>query len=275
MLAAGQLIVVDTGPGSWANMADAHLPVSRLTAILLSHFHSDHIGDLGEVVTQTWMKGRSQPLDVYGPPGVEEVVAGFKTAYALDHRCRVEQFGEQNMPILSGTMHPLSIQITAPDTSVLIIDRNGLKVTAFLVDHAPATPAYGYRFEYKGRVLVISGDTAKSDNLVKYASDADVLIHEVVAKSLVLQGTMALSKAGGHERMVDMARKVLSGHTAADEVVEEARKAHVKKLVFTHIAPSLPPFLPNFVLRWLFFDKQDGGFEGPIIFGTDGLWIEA
>ena len=271
VLAAGQFILVDTGQGSWANIVEEQLPVSRLSAILLTHFHSDHITELGEAVTQSWMKGRSGTLDVYGAEGVEQVVAGFDAAYALDRKYRTAQYGS-NMPGEAGRMQAHTVKLPAADEAAVVIEKNGLRVTAFAVDHQPAAPAYGYRFEYQGKVLVISGDTSRSENLIKHASGADVLIHEVVAKHLVQHAADFLHNSG-HLRFAEMARDAQSNHTAASEVVDVARQAKVKKLVLTHLAPALSPATPNFIMRWVFFDGFRTGFNGPVVFGTDGMWI--
>ena len=77
VIAGGQFWLIDTGPGSWRNVDRFNLPVSKLSGVLITHFHSDHIGDLGEAITQSWIAGRATPLDVYGPQGINEVVGGF------------------------------------------------------------------------------------------------------------------------------------------------------------------------------------------------------
>lgn len=253
VLAGGQFILVDAGQGSWANIADERLPVSRLSAILLTHFHSDHIAELGEGVTQSWMRGRRGSLDVYGPEGVEQVVAGFDTAYALDRGYRTAEYGSENMPPEAGRMRAHTVKLPAPDGATMVIEKNGLKVIAFAVKHDPTAPAYGYRFEYRGKVLVISGDTSRSENLIKHASGADILIHEVVAKHLVDRSANYLRKTG-HIRFAEMAHDAQSSHTSASEAVDVALRAKVKKLVFTHLAPALPPGTPDFIMRWVFFD---------------------
>src|SRR5262249_30318137 len=122
-----------------------------LSAILLTHLHSDHIGDLGEAVTQSWIAGRAQPLDVYGPNGTAQVVEGFRTAYAPDVSYRVKHHGEQYLP--SAAADTTAHEIALPQdqlSAVPVFEKNGLKVSAFLVDHRPVEPALGYRFDYRG-----------------------------------------------------------------------------------------------------------------------------
>ncbi len=274
VIAAGQFILVDTGQGSWANIAAERLPAGRLSAILLTHFHSDHIAELGEAATQSWVRGRTGMLDVYGPAGVEQVVEGFNTAYGLDRGYRVAHHGAEHMPPDAGRLQSHTVSLPAPDAAAVVIEKDGLRVTAFAVDHEPASPAYGYRFEYRGKVLVLSGDTAKSENLVRHASGADVLIHEVVAKHLASISTDRLKELG-QTRLARMAEDALSYHTSAAEAVEVARRSGAKKLVFTHLAPALSPLMPDLVMRWVFFDSLRTGFDGPVVFGTDGMWIHA
>ena len=98
VVAGGEVVLVDVGPGSWEVADLANLPTGALSAVLLTHFHSDHIGDLGEAITQSWIAGRPRPLDVYGPPGVAGVVDGFAKAYARDVDYRVAHHGEEALP---------------------------------------------------------------------------------------------------------------------------------------------------------------------------------
>src|SRR5262249_35168325 len=157
VLAGGEFVLVDVGPGSWETVDLANLPTAGLSAILLTHFHSDHIGDLGEAVTQSWIAGRTSPLDVYGPPGVEQVVGGFAQAYALDAAARVTHHGEGHMPAAAGRAISHEVAMPDGDAAALVFDRNGLRVTMFRVDHAPVVPAVGYRFDFGGRSVVVSG----------------------------------------------------------------------------------------------------------------------
>jgi len=206
VLAGGEFVLIDTGPGSWRKVALSKLPTQALSAILLTHFHSDHIGDLGEALMQSWGAGRGKPLDVYGPPGVERVVAGFQQAYALDTEYRVAHHGEPTMPRAAAGAVARPVILKTETEAATVFERNGLKVTAFKVEHDPATPAYGYRLEYRGRVVVISGDTGKSANVAKYATGADLLIHDVLAKDLLLFACLWLSSRISRTRRCDQRR---------------------------------------------------------------------
>ena len=242
IIAGNEFVLVDTGSGSWRKVALNNLPAPNLRAVLLTHFHSDHIGDLGETIMQSWAAGRNQKLNVYGPPGVEKVVAGFAQAYALDTDYRVLHHGEQIMPRAVAGAVAQPIKLKSDDAAALVFARNGLKVLAFKVNHDPISPAYGYRFEYKGRVVVVSGDTAKSDNLAQHAAGADLLIHEVIVKNLLQFAAGNLEKVG-NVRRAKMSRDIITYHASPVEAAEVAAAAKAETLVFTHIVP--PPNSPQ------------------------------
>src|SRR5258707_1526448 len=192
IFAGGIFYMVDVGPGAWKNLSLWHIPPARLSAVMLTHYHSDHIGDLGEVNMQTWGLGRDHPLRVFGPPGVEQVVGGFAQAYALDEGYRVAHHGAALLPPVNWQMQPLAVKIDTPagtspcaGGSATVLEENRLKVTAFTVDHSPVAPAYGYRFDYKGRSVVVSGATIKCAKLLAGSEGADVTVHEGQAAHLV------------------------------------------------------------------------------------------
>src|SRR6266404_2289798 len=149
VFAAGRFWIVDTGPGSWNHLALWHVDGKRIGAILYTHFHSDHIAELGEFNLQTWAAGRPNPLRVIGPPGVERVVAGFEEAYALDRGYRIAHHGADFLKPDLSLMQATPVDATA--APAVVLDEDGLKITAFPVDHRPIVPAYGYRFDYRGR----------------------------------------------------------------------------------------------------------------------------
>src|SRR6266404_7965095 len=143
VFAAGRFWVVDTGPQSWNRLALSRIDGKRIGAVLLTHFHSDHIGELGEFNLQTWAAGRAGPMRVFGPPGVERVVAGFAEAYALDSGYRIAHHGADFLDANVGRMQATPVDaVSAP---AVVLDEDGLKIPAFPVDHRPVVPAYGYR----------------------------------------------------------------------------------------------------------------------------------
>lgn len=266
VLAGGELVLIDTGPGSWRKLTTLNLPQQAVSAVLLTHFHSDHIGDLGEATTMSWVAGRTKPLEVYGPPGVEKVVAGFAQAYALDVDYRVTHHGETHLPRAAAGALAKPITLKKADEAVLVFERNGLKVTAFQVAHDPVKPAYGYRLEYRGRVVVISGDTATSMNVAKHASGADLLLHDVLAKNLIQLGATNFERSG-QSRRAALARDIVTYHASPTEVAEVAAAAKVETLVFTHLVP--PPLNP--MAEQSFTRGVSEIFKGKVVIATDGL----
>ncbi len=267
VIAGGQLILVDVGPGSWETVDLANLPTEALSAILLTHFHSDHIGDLGEAVTQSWIAGRSRPLDVYGPPGTSEVVTGFRLAYTADVGYRILHHGEQYMPRAAAI--PVAHDVPLgddPAASAVVFDRNGLKVTMFRVDHRPVEPAVGYRFDYAGRSVVVSGDTKRSASLIQHAQGADLLIHEALQPAMMAR-VSGVARGLGRDRLAKMAGDTIGYHTSPADAATVARDARVHHLVLTHLVP--PP--NNFLTRRLFTRGMGGIFSGETTLGEDGM----
>ncbi len=205
--------VVDTGPGSWNRMALLRVDGARIGGVLLTHFHSDHIGDLGEFDLNTWVMGRTGPLRVYGPPGVERVVAGFEEAYALDAQYRIAHHGAELFSDAVGRLEPHTIAGPADGGGpAVVLDEDGLRITAFAVTHDPVKPAYGYRFDYGGRSVVVSGDTTKDLALIEAAHGADVLFHEAQANHIVAQIGEAAAKAD-RPRIAKIMSDIPSYHT--------------------------------------------------------------
>jgi ribonuclease Z len=263
VLAGGEFVLVDTGPGSVETAALAGLPMGDLSAVLLTHFHSDHIGDLGEAITQSWIAGRPRPLDVYGPAGTTRVVDGFDQAYAADAQYRTAHHGEQYMPsgAAPGVGHDIELGAAA-DADAVVFDRNGLRVTMFRVNHEPVVPAVGYR----GRVVVVSGDTAKSANLIAHAKGADLLVHETLLPSL-MERAAAVAERTGRQRLAKLARDTLNYHTSPVQVAEVARDAGVTTLVFSHEVPGPN----NALLRRMFLSGVQDVFPGEVVLGEDGM----
>ena len=266
VLAGGKAYVVDVGPGSQEVAQLAGMPTAALEAVLLTHFHSDHIGELGEWAMQSWVAGRTTPLLVYGPQGVDDVVAGFKRAYRLDDGYRIAHHGEENLPRAATQWIPRTVKSARAPGARVLADGD-LVVRAFAVDHEPASPSVGYRFDYKGRSVVISGDTDRSENLEAAAAGADVLVHEALLKGLTSGVSDVLGEAG-HPRMQRLARDIVDYHASPAEAVASARAAGVGTLVLTHLVPPLPG-----PLRSAFFLRDIDAGEVDVVLGEDGMLL--
>lgn len=266
IIAGGQFWLVDVGPASWRNVDTLNLPISKLSGILITHFHSDHIGDLGEAITQSWLAGRAQPLDIYGPQGVDQVVAGFQQAYTFDGQYRVAHHGVAYLPPPGDTAVAHALATPQGTTAMPVFERDGLRVSVFRVEHEPVSPAFGYRFEYRGRVVVISGDTHKSQSVIANAQHADLLIHEAVSSDMLHQAS-ARARVLEMKRLAKMIDDLPGYHTTPVQAAEVAQAAQVHKLVYTHIFPQLP----NALARQLFLKGTAAAFNGPIVLGADGM----
>lgn len=266
VIAGGQLVLVDVGPGSWETLDLNKVPTGALSAVLLTHFHSDHIGDLGEAMTQSWIAGRAAPLPVYGPPGTKQVVDGFVAAYAQDADYRTLHHDESHMPRAAAPAVAHEIPLgEAADADALVFDRAGLTVTMFRVLHDPVTPAVGYRFDYAGNSVVVSGDTAKSPSVVKHAQGADLLVHEALNREM-MDRVAGIVAALGNERIGKMAHDTTNYHASPVEAAEVARDAGVKTLVFSHVVPGPR----NAIMRRMFLAGVDEVFTGEVVLGEDG-----
>jgi ribonuclease Z len=269
VVAGRRLFVVDIGTGSTKNLSLMNLPPAEVSGILITHFHSDHIADLGELMLQRWAGGAARsPLPVYGPTGVDRVVQGFEAAYALDEGYRITHHGPKVVPPagFGGAPHPFAIDPAGPN--VTVIDEPDLKVIAFPVNHGPVKPAVGYLFVYKGRRVVVSGDTSPSPRLEAAAQGADVLVHEGLAPNLVaLQRNAAL--AHGRANLAAILHDILSYHTTPEQAAAIAQRAHVRYLLFTHVIPPLPLD----ALEGPFLGRSRQIYHGPTRVGHDGDFL--
>jgi ribonuclease Z len=211
----------------------------RIEAVFLTHFHSDHIDGLGELAMTRWVSTANvAPLPVYGPEGVQRVVEGFNTAYSHDAVYRNMHHGNSVAP-LSGT-GMIANPFPQPPLGELqiLVDDGELKIEALAVDHSPINPAVGYRFTYKGRSVLISGDTVKLANVEKFAQGVDILVHEALAPNLLMMMNEAASNTG-NQVMAKITHDVLDYHTSPVEAAEIARDADVGHLLYYHIVPPL------------------------------------
>lgn len=268
-VAAGdQHIIIDAGSGGSRSLARMGYPMGEIDAVYLTHLHSDHIDGLGELLMQAWINGgRDVPMPVHGPAGVDEVVGGFNAAYRIDSTYRT---GHHGADIANPQGHggaPVPITMPAgPGGQLIVYDEGGLTITAFKVSHAPVEPAYGYRLDYMGRSVSISGDTVYDANLVAASADADLLFHDALNPEMVLRMREAISEAG-RDDLAKVLNDILDYHATPADAARAAQDASVGHLVLYHTVPPLP----SRALNTLFMRDTKALFDGPIEVAQDGL----
>lgn len=261
-----QTYVVDAGTGGVRTLAQMGLPVGEIDGVFLTHFHSDHIDGLGELAMQRWVnRMATSPLPLIGPAGVERVADGFNQAYAQDFVYRTAHHGADIVPPSGAGLEAVPFAEPQDGVDAVVLEQDGLRVTAILVDHTPVAPAVGYRFDFLGRSIVISGDTVKSGNLQRAAEGADLMLHEALAPQLVDVITQAAAKAG-RANIEKITLDILDYHTTPVEAAELAQGAGVKMLVFHHIVPALPLA----ALESVFVEGVSDAYDGPVHVAVDG-----
>jgi len=268
VVAGKRLFVFDTGSGSARNVGRMGFVHGRIEAIFLTHFHSDHIDGLGELMLQRWVStGNAAPVPVYGPAGVETVLAGFMDAYRLDQGYRVAHHGEATVPAggFGGVARPFVI---GPDGRAVVLKDSDVEIVAFVVDHSPVHPAVGYGIRYKGRSVVLSGDTKKSAAVQREAAGVDLLVHEALSAPLVGILQEGSAKAG-RANLQKIFADIVDYHTSPEQAAEIARDAKVGYLLYNHIVPTLP--LPG--MEKAFLGNAADIYGGPIRVGADGDFV--
>ena len=269
VIAGSRLFVVDAGSGASRNLQRMRLPVGNIEAVLLTHFHSDHIDGLGELLMQRWIGNvNTAPVKVLGPSGVEAVVGGLMTAYSQDRDYRVAHHGALVVPPGGFGAQVQSFALSKAANSVVLFKDDDLEVSGFEVDHGVVKPAMGYLFRYKGRSVLISGDTRKSSAVELQAAGVDVLLHEALAGNLVSEiGNIA--QAAGRPALAQIMSDIQNYHTTPSEAAQIAQNAGVGLLVLTHIVPPIPMS----ALEDLFLLDARKRFSGPLKIGRDGDFI--
>ena len=247
--------VVDCGDGVARQLVLADVPLKSLRHIFITHHHSDHNADYGNLLLLSWASGLATRVDTWGAPPLTKMTELFlaMNAYDIDVRIR-----DEGRVALAPLIHPHELT----QAGVVMQDDN-VKVTATLVDHPLVAPAFAYRFDGPDRSIVISGDTARSDNLVKLARGADVLVHEAMwlpAIERILARDLNASRLKEH---------LLASHTAAEDCGRVAEAAGVKTLVLSHLVPGGDATITDEM--WSNAARQH--FKGRIIVGKDLMEI--
>ena len=247
--------VVDCGDGVARQLVSAGVPLTVLRHIFITHQHSDHNADYGNLLLLAWAAGLSTRVDTWGPSPLEKMTKLFFEMNAYDIETRISNEGR--VP-LAPLIHVHEIR----DGGGVMSDDN-VKVTSALVDHPPVVPAFGYRFDAHDRSIVISGDTAPSDNLIRLARGADVLVHSVMYPPAIDRLVARVPNAAA------LKESILAHQTSAEEAGRIAQTAGVKTLVLSHLVPADDPQ----VTEQLWMEAAQSHFRGRVILGKDLLEI--
>ena len=242
--AGGATLLFDCGRGVLMRAAAAGAPANAITALLLTHLHSDHITDLNDVITSRWVTTfEPNPLRVLGPPGTRTVVDGTLASLAPDIGYRLA--------------HHEDLTWEPPVTVVeqlegVVHDEGGVRVVAAPTDHRPVEPSVGYRVEHEGCAVVIAGDTVPCEGLDRLCAGADALVHTVISADQV--------QAIPVPRLQD----ILDYHSSVEQAAQTAARGEVGTLVLTHY---VPPMQPGAEEEWRSIAAAH--FDGPIELGDD------
>ena len=254
----GDIYIMDAGDGVVRQLSRAGFSVAKVRAVFITHHHSDHMVDYGTLLLRSWMTGRTEIIQTYGPTPLQQVTQDFLKYMRRDIELRISDEGRV----------PLVDLIRAHDidqVGVIYADEN-VKVTVFEVTHGAAKPAYGYRFDSADKSIVFSGDTSPHENVVAAAKGADILVHEVVNVAAI--DAMIERVSPGNDAL---RRHILDNHTSTDDVGDIATRAGVKMLVVSHFGGAGDPVFDKPEV-WEAAVRQH--YSGPLIIGEDLAIIE-
>ncbi len=243
VIAGDAWFVVDAGRGTTMRIAATDLGYANLRGVFLTHLHSDHTAGLPDLFDTSWQFGRKTvPLELYGPRGTKKLADAMLDFFAEDIHWRRDVL--EKHPAAGATIRTHIVR------EGIVYDDGKVKITAFPVDHRPVVNAFGYRFESGGQTVVISGDTRPTENLVRYAKDADILVLEAYLPEHFLRVDTP-----------EVAARLMSYHTSAEQAGEIAARAGVKKLVLTHLIPGNA--------EETFRERAGKAFKGEVVVGRD------
>jgi ribonuclease Z len=255
--AGDQKLLIDAGRGAAIRLYQLNIPLGRIDALLLTHYHSDHTSGIPDVWLTGWLEShfgtRRKPFHVIGPVGARLLMENLQRAYALDIKIRIAD--EQLNP------DGIAVAVDEFERDGVVYEKSRLKVIAFEVDHGDVIkPAYGYRVEYGGRSVVISGDTRYHSNVIAYGAGADLLIHEVAAARPELMKEAFMQRIIGH-------------HTTPQEAGRVFAQAKPKLAVYTHLVlPASERILPVTLDELVAETRQT--YDGPLEIGEDLMSFE-
>lgn len=243
--------VVDCGDGVARQLVRAGVPLTSLRHVFLTHHHSDHDADYGNLLWLAWASGLRRRVDAWGPPPLAKMTDLFFEMNAYDIETRIADEGRVPLKPLVH-VHELSAGGT-------VLEDERMKVTTALVHHPPVAPALAYRFDAPDRSIVISGDTARSEALVELARGADVLVHEALYVEAVDRLVARVPNASS------LKEHLLASHTSAEDCGRVAAAAGVSTLVLSHLVPADDPEVTE--AMWIAAARKH--FDGRILVGED------
>jgi ribonuclease Z len=256
--AGSQRLVVDAGRGVTIRLWQLEIPLSAIDRLLLTHYHSDHINGLPDLwltgwLPPVWAGARKTPFRVIGPIGASHLMSKLEEAYSADIAIRVV---DEKVP-----REGIATIVEEFDRDGVVYEKDGLKVTAFEVDHGEVIkPCYGYRFDYRGRSAVLSSDTRYNANVIKYGMGADLLVHEVAAVRPELLSEPGIVHIMGH-------------HTSPQDAGRVFAQTRPKLAAYTHMvllaSPRVPALTPDDVVA-----ATRETYGGPLVIGEDLMSFE-
>jgi len=245
-------ILIDAGRGATIRLGQLHIPLGQIDLLLLTHFHSDHTVGIPDLWLTGWLPPpfgqRKTPFRVIGPTGTAELMANLERAYAADIRVRM---ADQKL-----TRAGLDTRVEEFTRDGVVYEENGVRITAFTVDHGAAVkPAFGYRIDYAGHAVLISGDTRRNENVVKYGTGTDLLVHEVFAAKPELADDPALQAIAAH-------------HTTPQEAGTVFARAHPRLAAYTHLSLHGTPAVPRVNTEEIVAQTR-ASYGGPLVVGED------
>ncbi len=242
VVSGDRVYLVDCGPGVVRRAVQAGLKMTQLTRVFVTHLHSDHTAGYPDLIFTPAVTGRLEEFDAYGPPGLKAMTTHVMKAWSEDMKIRLHGLEPAVARAYTVRAHDVRPGEVYRDA--------GMRVTAFAVEHGSWKHAYGYRFEASDKVIVISGDTTYSENLIRAAKGCDILVHEVY------------SRTGLGKRTADWQKYHSVFHTSGADVGKIAAQVRPRKLVLYHQLPMGET--PAEVL-----DEVRGQFDGETIYGKD------